>query len=55
MTTLRTADSSACGRAQPVAGFCHHAPRSTQVVAFRLRLAGLVAYKFAGEGAALRH
>lgn len=34
---------------QPVAGFCHHGPRSTQVVAFLLRRGPALAYKLAGE------
>jgi outer membrane protein len=33
---------------QPVAGFCHHGPPGTQVVAFRLRGRPAVAYKLAG-------
>lgn len=34
---------------QPVAGFCHHGLRSTQVVAFLLRPGPALAYKLAGE------
>jgi hypothetical protein len=36
-------------RSQPVAGFCHHGLRSTQVVAFLLRRGPGLAYKLAGE------
>jgi hypothetical protein len=41
---------------QPVAAFCHHGLRSTQVVAFRLRPEPGLAYKLAGAmlGAATR-
>jgi hypothetical protein len=34
---------------QPVAGFCQHGLRSTQVVAFLLRPGPALAYKLAGE------
>ena len=34
---------------QPVAAFCHHGLRSTQVVAFLLRRGPALAYKLAGE------
>jgi hypothetical protein len=37
-------------RSQPVAGFCHHGLRSTQVVAFLLRRGPALAYKLAGSG-----
>ncbi|HEX5686502.1 MAG TPA: hypothetical protein VFY73_20935 [Ideonella sp.] len=39
-------------RSQPVAGFCHHGLRSTQVVAFLLRQGPALAYKLAGGGEA---
>jgi len=39
-------------RSQPVAGFCHHGLRSTQVVAFMLRRGPALAYKLAGSGEA---
>lgn len=34
---------------QPVAAFCHHGLRSTQVVAFLLRPGPALAYKLAGK------
>jgi len=39
-------------RSQPVAGFCHHGLRSTQVVAFLLHRGPGLAYKLAGGGQA---
>ncbi len=48
MPRLHAVGSKAPADAQPVAGFCHHAPRSAQVVAFRLCPGGGLAYKLAG-------